>query len=533
MKVLAISGRDRDAAAALAIDGRIVAAASEEAFARIAGVGYTRTGGFPMAAAQACLDAAGCSLPEIDEFARVDAETTSLDDGVAAGSPVAGRTMRVVDAVHADAMQAAMWGGHADAVMVCSARPAAFVSFVNGRDGLRARRRLDGSPALGEAARRLASTLGLTADDPYAALDRLSQGGDAAFADALAEAMTWRTGTGVAASADRLVEIADHVAGPLRSGLSDPASLNQRVQDMRRGLAASFTTRLAEVVRDAARDLCEATDLGAVAFGGDLLANPRFRTEFRRIAGGDLAVSVIPEPSGRALGAALAGQPAPPGGLAGLALGPSFTDQEIKRTLDNCRLDYVYEPDDARLRFRVSRMLEQGKVVGWFQGALGFGPRAMGTRSILCDPSNRYSRQNMNEYLRQAPLDEPLPIVIAPSMLAACVGQAVMPPLSVIDVPVKPEWRDRLQAALDWRQSVRVHAITPAQAPELCKLLESHQERTGVPGLIETNLAGPGEPIACTPRDAVRTVYSSAIDALVIGRFVLMKDHWLLRSHGD
>ena len=53
---------------------------------------------------------------------------------------------------------------------------------------------------------------------------------------------------------------------------------------------------------------------------------------------------------------------------------------------------------------------------------------------------------------------------------------------------------------------------------------------TQVPALIETNLCGPGEPIACTPRDAVRTVYSSAIDALVIGRFVLMKDYWLLRS---
>ena len=123
--------------------------------------------------------------------------------------------------------------------------------------------------------------------------------------------------------------------------------------------------------------------------------------------------------------------------------------------------------------------------------------------------------------------------MIAPSAITACVARAATPPLSVIDVPVAPEYRDRLQAALDWRQSVRLHAITPVQAPELCQLLEFHHERTGVPGLIETNLAGPGEPIACTPRDAVRTVYSSAIDALVIGRFVLMKDHWLLRSHGD
>jgi carbamoyltransferase len=77
---------------------------------------------------------------------------------------------------------------------------------------------------------------------------------------------------------------------------------------------------------------------------------------------------------------------------------------------------------------------------------------------------------------------------------------------------------------------VRVHALNPVQASELCQLLECHYERSQVPALIETNLCGPGEPLACTPRDAVRTVYSSAIDVLVIGRFVLMKDHWLLRS---
>ena len=80
---------------------------------------------------------------------------------------------------------------------------------------------------------------------------------------------------------------------------------------------------------------------------------------------------------------------------------------------------------------------------------------------------------------------------------------------------------------------VRVHGVRPVQAAELCQLLERHHARTGVPALIETNLCGPGEPVACTPRDAVRTVYSSPIDALIIGRFVLMKDYWLLRNHAD
>ena len=98
-------------------------------------------------------------------------------------------------------------------------------------------------------------------------------------------------------------------------------------------------------------------------------------------------------------------------------------------------------------------MLSQGKVIAWFQGAMGFGSRAMGTRSILCDPSRRYARQNMNEYLRQLPLDEPLPVVFAPSAASQCLTQAVSPGLAVIDAPVSPEWRERLAAALDWRHS--------------------------------------------------------------------------------
>jgi predicted NodU family carbamoyl transferase len=99
-----------------------------------------------------------------------------------------------------------------------------------------------------------------------------------------------------------------------------------------------------------------------------------------------------------------------------------------------------------------------------------------------------------------------------------------------MDAEVRPEWRTPLIGALDWRHHIRVHGSGSAVEPRLGDLLESHYAATRTPGLIETNLAGPGEPTACSPRDAVRAVYSSAIDALVIGRFLLMKDYWLLRN---
>jgi carbamoyltransferase len=160
---------------------------------------------------------------------------------------------------------------------------------------------------------------------------------------------------------------------------------------------------------------------------------------------------------------------------------------------------------------------------------MAFGPRALGTRSILADPSNRYARQNLNEYLRELPIDEPLPVAFAPGLESTCLERPALAG-RVMDVPVRPDWRKALSAALDWRHAVRVHGATEQHAPKLSELLAIHYDSTGTPALIEANLAGPGEPIACSPRDAVRTVYSSAIDALVIGRFLLMKDYWLLRA---
>jgi carbamoyltransferase len=164
---------------------------------------------------------------------------------------------------------------------------------------------------------------------------------------------------------------------------------------------------------------------------------------------------------------------------------------------------------------------------------MGFGPRSSGTRSILADPSGRFVRQNVNEYLRQAPLDEPLSVAFAPSASAGVLHGPSDGGWPIIDAVVRPQHRTTLAGVADARGQVRIHPVSPADAPALCDLLEAHAARTGVPGLVDVNLCGPGEPTACTPRDAIRTVYSSAIDALVMDRFVLMKDHWLLRADAD
>jgi carbamoyltransferase len=526
---LGISGRDRDGAAALAIDGRIVAAATEECVSRVPNAGYAVTDGLPASAVLACLARAGIGPEQVSRVTVVD----EGDRGAAALTPAFAHVPADgIDAVRAEAELAAASDPAAGGVLVCGTDPAGLACFVRTADGIEGRGAVAGGECLVEALRRTASALGLTGRDWYARLDRLAADADAdaALRDRLLDRVDFRGASGVAVDLEGWVRALSEAA-PEGLDLADAASPNVRLGYARRAAAASAITALAAVVRGVAAALLPQDEGRSVAVGGALAPGPRFGAELRRLMGPHVSVTAVAEPAGRAIGAALATSAARES-IDRLALGPAFTDSEIKRTLDNCRLDYVYEPDWPRLLRRISRLLAQGRIVAWFQGAAGFGGRARGTRSFLCDPAGRYARQNMNEYLRQVPIDEPLPIVLAPSVAAEFLG-AQRPAFAAIDVPVDGRWQPRVSSALDSRQHARVQPVSRAEAPELCDLLETHLAETGGPGLIETVLAGPGEPVACTPRDAVRAAFSSSVDALVLGRFLLMKDYWLLRTHVD
>jgi len=523
MNVLGISGRDRDAAAALAVDGKVVSAVAEESFARVPGIGYVQTGGFPNAAVTACLQRAGLDAADVHEVVVVD-DGRIKPTGKGIG-PFHAVPVREVSAERADAWHAAVTSGDASAVLVCSADPASIATFSRTGDDLGPRTDVAGSADLVRAARRVAGMLGINGADPFAAIDRLGYGGEPAFEKEFSTAMSSKAAA-IHADSDELADTITRIAGPHAASLADAGSLNTRVLNTRRDIASSFVSRLAGLVNGVAEQISDGRPLAA---GGALFGNAGLNTELSRLAPDRFAISAVPEAVGRAVGAA-----ASAGNFrstTNLALGPAYSEEDVKRTLDNCRLDYVYEPDWARLLNRVSRMLAQGKFVGWFQGPMSFGPRSLGTRSILADPSNRYARQNVNEYLRQRPVDEPLPLAFAASTVDQCLtGDGLGS--GVRDVTVDQSWQPTLASALDARHAARIHGDAQLLEPQLRALLAYHFSATGVPALIEVDLAGPGEPLACSPRDAVRTVYSSAIDALVIGRFLLMKDYWLLRT-GD
>jgi carbamoyltransferase len=206
----------------------------------------------------------------------------------------------------------------------------------------------------------------------------------------------------------------------------------------------------------------------------------------------------------------------------------SFSDVEIKAVLDNCRLDYVYEPDWPRLVSRTCRLLTAGKTVAWFQNAAREGDADRSERVVLGDPSARFVRDNINGFLLQRPLDAPLPIALTLEHARELLANPP-PPFELRASQARPELTDGFGAAVDDQGNCLVRVVDTSTASSFGDLSAAWEALTGRRVLVAVELALNGSAVQ-DPRAAVQAFFSSAIDALVIGRFLLMKDYWLMRS---
>jgi len=537
MRVLGISGRSRQGAAAIAVDGRLTAAVTEESVARAVDGGEAHPFALPFAAVRACLTHAGLQPADIDLVVVEGRDERDLDDTRArwsarAADPslrgLAAQPHLATDTLTARAAQALLVGGQAHArIAVLDLEGVTGGGIFEANDGrLSPLRAIDGVHHLSSAVAEIAGALGVS---PHvSSLEALAERGHADYLPGLREALIYDN-FAVDVSAPALAATIARAAEDAPGALSDPAPMHVKVRDARIGLAASLIARLAEIAGDVVAHAGNGE--GVIASGSAFESAAVVSAVQGRL--GAFRVAPVPGAFGLALGAAIVGAPGFVASLpAGLAIGPSFSEPDVKEVLDGCRLDYVYEPDFERIDARVSRMLSRGKLIAWFQGPMDFGTRSLGGRSILLDPSSRYARENTNRYLRHRPDDQPPPLVMLASRTAACLMDRVSSPLAPVRVRVKEDWRLKLQAGLDASGYARIHTIEPG-SNRLADLLAAHEAETGVPALVHVDLRGVDEPTACSPRDAIRTTFSSPVDALVIERFLLMKDYWLLRSATD
>lgn len=230
----------------------------------------------------------------------------------------------------------------------------------------------------------------------------------------------------------------------------------------------------------------------------------------------------------------------------GSFLGPAFSDRYIAAMLDRHGAVYSTCADDDQLCDTVASLIAEGKVVGWFQGRMEFGPRALGARSILGDARNRRMQSVMNLKIKFRESFRPFaPIVLrehvheyfqmrpgqdSPYMLL------VAPVADHIRLPITPQQqqafgieklnfcRSSIPAVTHVDYSARVQTVDPQRHPLLYRLLRRFYQLTGCPVMVNTSFNVRGEPIVCTPEDAWRCFLVTDMDVLVLGRHVVLKD---------
>ena len=200
-------------------------------------------------------------------------------------------------------------------------------------------------------------------------------------------------------------------------------------------------------------------------------------------------------------------------------LGPSYGDDEIEAFLRRSKLRYRRLTHIAE---ETAELLVQDRIIGWFQGAMEFGPRALGARSILASPISASMQDRLNEIKDREDFRPVAPVVLeeeAPKWFA----HAGVSPFMLFVYDVLPDKANRIPAVRHVDGTARVQTVDRNQHPLYYDLLKAFHARSGVPVLVNTSFNTRGEPIVCTPRDAVESFWTSPLDALVIGSFLLEK----------
>ncbi len=308
--------------------------------------------------------------------------------------------------------------------------------------------------------------------------------------------------------------------GPVRKK-SEP------VEKRHENIAASAQLLLEETVLRIAHDLHERTGspnlclAGGVALNcamnGRLLRESPFENIYIQPAAGD---------DGIAIGAAFqlhhqfTGQPRE-FVMRDARLGPEFGDASIEAALRDADVAYTIAED---VESETAQYLADGNIVGWYQGRMEFGPRSLGARSILADPTRKDMQDRLNALVKHREPFRPF----APSCLVEKAGEYFdgcdESPFMLFVYPVKPDKQALLPAITHVDGTARVQTVSRDVNPRYYGLIEAFEKLRGVPVVVNTSFNVMGEPIVNTPEDAVRCFLGTGIDVLVMGNYIVVKE---------
>jgi carbamoyltransferase len=540
MKVLGVNAVFHDPAAALVVDGEVIAAAEEERFSRRkhgkVPVAFS-TWELPERAMRWCLAEAGIEAGELDAVAySYDPALAPQPSGTVVGTDWEGlRTLyvqraplflktslpgldpeqvRFVPHHVAHAASAHLAGPcESSAVLVLDGRGESASHLAgwarNGTLEVLAAQQLPHS--LGLLYEELTGHLGFRrASDEYKVMAMASYG-EPSFIDHFRAAVRMRGDGGFAVTPVDWESLAPR--------LDDSEQWTDRHAD----LAASVQHRLEEMLIELAQWLHDRTGEPCLTMAGGValncVANSRLAAEgpFEHVwvqpAAGD---------SGTALGAAMQvahdlGDEVQP--MPGAALGRQWDERELERWLERAAIPFERPAD---LPGAVADVLAGDGVVAWFQGRSEYGPRALGHRSLLANPCRAENLARMNDIKGREQFRPIAPMVLeerAPQIFEGPIPS----PYMLFTHRVRGQWAERIPAVVHVDGTARIQTVDRRAEPLVAEMLEAFERRTSVPVVVNTSLNTAGRPMVDDPRDALECLGSSPIDALAIGPFLVRR----------
>jgi carbamoyltransferase len=540
MNVLGINAVFHDPAAALVIDGRIVAAAEEERFTRRKHgkpcVPFS-TWELPAASAGWSLEFAGIRPDQLDAVAYSYDPALAPDTGavlheheyeglrtyfvtrapgfIATLLPgVDRRSVRFVPHHVAHAASAYLAGPHRDcAVMVLDGRGES-TSYLAGcaRDGaLEILRRVALPHSLGLRYEELTMHVGFERSSDEYKVMALASYGKPRWAGEIGAAMHHDGDGGFVAPPIDLARFAP----PRRAG--------EPFRPEHADLAASVQAALQTTMLDAARWLHAQTGMRALVLAGGVALNVVANSYLaERGPFADVWVQPAAGDAGTALGAALyvardLGDAVQP--MSSAALGRGWSAEEIRAALDVAAVPYT-EPAD--IASEVADVIARDGIVAWFQGRSEFGPRALGNRSLLANPRHAETLHRINDVKGREQFRPVAPMTLLEAAPRFFSGPFPSPYMLFVH-RVRPEWAESLRAVTHVDGTARVQTVDRAADPLVARLLDEVGRRTGLPVVINTSLNTAGRPMVDSPRDALECYGSAPVDALAIGPYLLTR----------
>ncbi|ORA19418.1 carbamoyltransferase family protein [Mycobacterium arosiense] len=544
MRILGVNAVFHDPAAALVIDGQVVAAAEEERFSRRKhgkqAVPFA-TWELPVAAMRWCLEHAGVAAEEIDAVGYSYDPALMYDEPVdPAGLDKDWEYLRTLYAERAPwFLKTALPGlnpavvhhvrhhvAHAASTALASPHPDTAVLVVDGRGectsmlaGAYRDQKLDVLAAqqlphsLGLLYESLTEHLGFVrSSDEYKVMAMASYGRPR-FAERLRDRVYARGDGGF-----RTEPIDWEQLAPRRR--ADAAELDPAHAD----LACSVQRVIEDVLLDLVRWLRDRTDGDALCLAGGVALNCVANSRIYAEGGFDrMWVQPASGDAGTALGAALSlaasfHEPITP--MPTARLGRGWSEERIKAALDDAAVRYE-RPND--LAAAVGDALAVNQLIGWFQGRAEFGPRALGGRSLLADPRCPANLERLNSVKGREQFRPIAPMVLGERAAEIFARGPLPSPYMLFVHDVAENWRGRIPAVTHVDGTARIQTVDKAEDPLLHATISRFAEHAGVPVVINTSFNTAGRPMVDTPRDALEVFGSSPIDVLALGPYLVRR----------